>query len=256
MTLRDLGEREAVELPAQRLAVELGHQPADGAREAQVVARALGHRAPAHAARDLQAGDEARDQLGDDVARRAPLGLDADEDELGPVDHLAPDVLRRGALGAREPGARLGQRAVLGVGDLGLGAAELLDLGELLRGHAVDQHGDAARRHEDPRRRALLEQALAAEQRQREAGLLRRALQLPDDRLTDLVRQLLAADLDEQRAERCPFGGPAAARSRAPASSVVIRLPRARRRRPPDTGRRPCARGRARGRCERCGRSR
>ena len=200
MSLRDLAQREAVELPAQRLAVELGDQPADGAREAQVVARALGRRAPAHAARDLQARDEAREQLRDDVARRPPLGLDADDDELGATDHLAPDVLRRGALGTREPGAGLGQRAVVGVGDLGLGAAELLDPGQLLRRHAVDQDGDAARRHEDPRGRALLEQALVAEQRQREAGLLRRALQLPDDRLADFVRQLLAADLDQQPA--------------------------------------------------------
>ena len=35
----------------------------------------------------------------------------------------------------------------------------------------------------------------------REPGLLGRALELADDRLADLVRQLFAADLDEQRAE-------------------------------------------------------
>ena len=198
--LGHVAERQAVELAAQGLVAQLGDQPADGAREAQVVARALRHGAPAHAARDLQAGDEARDQLGHDVARRAPAGLDADDHELRAVDHLAPDVLRRRALGAREPGAGLGQRAVRGVRDLGLGAAELLHLGELLVRHAVDQDGDAARRHQDPGRRALLQQALLAEQRQREAGLLRRALQLPDHRLAHLVRQLLGADLDQQRA--------------------------------------------------------
>ena len=238
--LGHVAERQAVELAAQGLVAQLGDQPADGAREAQVVARALGHGAPAHAARDLQAGDEARDQLGHDVARRAPAGLDADDHELRAVDHLAPDVLRRRALGAREPGAGLGQRAVRGVRDLGLGAAELLHLGQLLVRHAVDQDGDAARRHQDPGRRALLQQPLLAEQRQREAGLLRRALELPDHRLADLVRQLLGADLDEQRAHARP------PRRRE--------APRARRRRPPGRGRRPCARGRARGRCARCGR--
>ena len=200
----------------------MADEPADGAREPQVLARALGPGAPAHAARDLQAGDEARDQLGHDLARRPPLGLDAHEDELRAVDHLATDVLGRRALGAREPGARLGERAVLGVGDLGLGAAELLDLGQLLRGHAVDQDGDAARRDQDPGRRALLEQALAAEQREREPRLLRRALELPDHRLADLVRQLLAADLDEQRAQ-CAW--PRSSRRLSPASRVLSAAP-------------------------------
>ena len=205
MTLREVAEREAVEGPAQRLVAELGHQPADGTREAQVLARVRRPRAPAHAARDLQAGDEARDQLGHDVARGAALGLHADDGELGPVTHLTAHILRRRALGACEPRAGLGERAVVGERDRGLGAAELLHLGELLSRHAVDQDGDAPRRHQDPGRRAVPQQPLLAEQRQREAGLLRRALELPDHGLADLVRQLFGADLDEQRAERRPL---------------------------------------------------
>ena len=216
MAARGVAEREAVELPAQGLAVELGDQPADGAREPQVLARALRPGAPAHAARDLQAGDEARDQRGHDVARRAPLGLDADEHELGAVDDLAAHVLRGRALGAREPGAGLGQRAVRVEGDLGLGAAELLHLRELLRGHAAGQHGDPPRRDEHAHL-AVVEQALLGEQLLGETRLFRRALELTDDRLADLVRQFLGADLDEQH--HAPASPPAVSASPATASS-------------------------------------
>ncbi len=215
---RDVAEREAVELPAQGLAVQLGHQPADGAREPEVLARALGPGAPAHAARDLQAGDEARDQLRHDVARRPAPGLDAHHRELRAVHDLAAHVLGGRAPGAREPGARLGERAVLVERHLGLGAAELLHFGQLLGRHVRDEHGDAPRRDQHPHL-ALVVQALLGEQpahQPRLRGPL--TLELPDDGLADLVRQLLDADLDQEGAQR-PTSAPAApARPASPAS--------------------------------------
>ncbi len=207
MAARDLAEREAVELPAQRLAVELGHQPADGAREAQVVARALGpapQRMPRGICRPVMrratsSGTTAR------AARRSASTLTT-TNSVPSID-LAPDVLgarRPWSARTRRPPWSACRRSAKAIS--ALGPRNSWTLASCCAG--TPSTSTAMRRGDTRtlRCRALLEQALVAEQRQREAGLLRRALELPDDRLADLVRQLLAADLDQQRAERRPVG--------------------------------------------------
>ena len=199
VTLRDVADAQTVEIPFHRPAAELADQPANGSREAQVLGRPGGPLPPAHAARDLQAGDETGHDVGEHVGGVAPPGLDPDHSELRPFDDLAAHICGPGATGAGEALPGLRESAFGVVGDLGLGTAEIVDPRSLPVGHAGDENGDAPRRHQDPEvggagfQQTLLLEQLSAQPRRPGA-----ALDLADHRLTDLVRQLFATDLDEE----------------------------------------------------------
>ncbi len=145
VALAHIPERQAVERAVDGARPQLDHEPADGPRETEVVLLPLRTAAPAHAARDLQPGDELAHQLRKHVRGERPRRLDADHGELGAVLHLAAHVLRLRALGAREAGAGLGQPAGLVEGDLGLGPAEVVGAGRLAVRHVLRQHGDTPR---------------------------------------------------------------------------------------------------------------
>ena len=244
MTLADGADGQAVEAPLHGLAVELAHQPADGPRETQVVGLPGRSPAPAHASGDLQAGDETGDDAREHVGGSAALGLDPDDGELGAVDDLAAHVLGPGATGAGETLPGLGEGALGVVGDLGLGAAEVVDPRRLLLGHAGDQHGDAPRRHQDP-----------GEPRRTRGGAPPRAacgrapgVPAPSSIWRTTDSQTLYGSSSQPISMRSVLMRP------PPPERLRRRRPRARRPRPRGRGRRPCAPGRGRGRCASCDR--
>ncbi len=203
--LRDVAHGEPVERAFDGLVAEHDHEPADGPREAQVLVLAGGPAPPAHAAGDLQAGDEPGEQARQHVGGGGAGRLHAHHGELGAVHHLAAHVFGLGAARAREPQPGLGQLAGGVVGHLRLGPAKVVGAGYLELGHVLHEHGDAAWRHEHPRRRgAGLAEALLVQQPAHQAGRLAVALELAHQRLAHLVRQLFAADLDQQGAQVPP----------------------------------------------------
>src|SRR5664280_2427178 len=116
VALSDVAEDETVEAARHGSAAELADDPADGAREAQVVRLAGRARAPAHAARDLQARDEAGDDAGQHGGGVGALRLDAHHRELGAVDDRAAHVRGLGAARARKAlaGKLLAEARLLG----------------------------------------------------------------------------------------------------------------------------------------------
>ena len=218
VTLRDRAGAQVVEVEGHGLAGEDAGQPADGPREAQVVVGAGRARAPAHAARDLQPGDETPADVGQHALGGAALGFDHGDHELVAVDRLAHELRGLDALAAGEALAGLGRRAVGAEGHLGERAAVAQRLGGLLARHVLDPHGDAPRRDHHlqarlgeaggvgraiARRPGVAQQALGGERLVDHARRLGRALalQLGEDRLAGLVGQLFDADLEQ------PAGG-------------------------------------------------
>ena len=201
VTLRQVAHRKTVEGAGDRRLVELADEPADRPREAQVVLLTGRPLSPAHAARDLEATDQARHEAGQDGRGRFALGLDTHGGELRAVDDRAAHVLGRRAARTRESLAGLGEPAVRVERDLRLGATEVVDLGDLPLGHAANEHRDAPRRDEDVEiRRLACEDSVFGQHLGHQPRRAVRALELADHRLADPVGQLLAADLDQESA--------------------------------------------------------
>ena len=155
-----------------------------------------------------------REPPGQHLERRPALGVDLDDDELGPVDDLALQLLGRHALAAREPGAGLGRRAVGAEGHIGARTAEALPQRRLDRLDVLHVHGDAPRRDHhlevlvaehllDPED-ALFHEPVLLEQRVHEAVACVVTLELRDQGEARLVGKLFAADLEQPLAHRAP----------------------------------------------------
>ena len=261
MALGDVAGAQVVEVEGHRLAGEHAGQPAQRPREAQVVVGARRAGAPAHAAGDLQRGDEAPADVGQHELGGAALGLDHGDHELGAVDCLAVEALRRETLAAGEARAGLGRRAVGPKGHVDARAAKARRLGGLLARQVGDDHRDAPRPHHHLEAAfgegdgvgcaAVAHQAGRGERLVDQSRRLGAALaaQLREHRLTGLVGQLLDTHL-EQPAELMRSSPPMSSVRRPPSAA------RSSRRHDLEVEARPCGPGRARWRCGRCGRSR
>ena len=179
---------DAAELDLDDVAAVQADEPADRACEAQLLA------APAHVLRERETLDETVDDLGQHLRGGSRIGVDLGEHE--PV--AAHERARRHVVPPRE--ARAGGRR-LAVGPEGhrlRRAAVHETIGRLGHRHVLCDDRDAPRRDERPdgaRGEAPLEEQALDEWR----GLRQR-------RLARVRRQLLAPDLDEERAHASTGG--------------------------------------------------